>query len=141
MVEAGYEEQQCSGSCARCAHAGKDPLAIARSLKLSAEVSQRRKSTAFRSAMSMLAFYVNRAGSQVPPDQRACLEVAKDELRVFFHRPRQGPVVRRKPRNLYVAQENIGWLGQGRRWVFMSHEAQSIVPANAQRTSGRRCSE
>lgn len=68
-----------------------DPLAIARSLKTSAEVSRRRKTTAFRSAMSMLTFYINRAGSQLTAEQRACLEAAKDELRVLFDRPRQGP--------------------------------------------------
>lgn len=67
-----------------------DPIAIARSLRASAEDSQRRKTTPFRSAMSMLTFYVNRAGSQLPAEQRACLEAAKDELRVLFGRPRQG---------------------------------------------------
>ena len=68
-----------------------DPLAIARSLKASAEASQRRKTTPFRSAMSMLNFYVNRAGRQLPADQRARLDVAKDELRALFGRPRKGP--------------------------------------------------
>jgi hypothetical protein len=67
-----------------------DPVAIAQSLKASAEDSQRRKATPFRSAMSMLTFYVNRAGSQLPAQQRARLEAAKDELRVLFGRPRQG---------------------------------------------------
>lgn len=67
-----------------------DPLAIARSLKASAEASQRRKATPFRSAMSMLNFYVNRAGSQLPADRRACLDAAKDELRVLFGRARKG---------------------------------------------------
>lgn len=67
-----------------------DPRAIALSLKASAEASQRRKSTPFRSAMSMLTFYINRAGSQLPVEQRACLEAAKDELRALFDRPRQG---------------------------------------------------
>jgi len=67
-----------------------DPLAIAQSLKASAEASERRKSTPFRSAMSMLTFYVNRAGSQLPPEQRARLEAAKDELRLLFDRPRRG---------------------------------------------------
>jgi hypothetical protein len=67
-----------------------DPVAIAQSLKASAEASQRRKTTSFRSAMSMLTFYVNRAGSQLAADQRACLEAAKDELRVLFGHPRRG---------------------------------------------------
>ena len=65
-----------------------DTLAIARSLKDSAEASQRRKSTPFRSAMSMLNFYLNRAGKQLSAEQRACLEAAKDELRELFNRPR-----------------------------------------------------
>lgn len=63
-----------------------DPRAIARSLKRSAERSTRRKSDPFRSAMSMLVFYVNRAGRNLPPSQRRVLERAKDELRRLFHR-------------------------------------------------------
>ena len=66
-----------------------DPQAIARSLKASAEASQRRKTTAFRSAMSMLSFYVNRAGRQMSTEKRARLERAKEELRVLFGRPRR----------------------------------------------------
>ena len=66
-----------------------DPVAIARSLKASAEASDRRKSTAFRSAMSMLTFYMNRAGRELAAEQRARLEAAKDELRVLFDRPRR----------------------------------------------------
>jgi hypothetical protein len=61
-----------------------DPQAIARSLKRSAERSQRRKATPFRSAMSMLTFYINRAGRQLPRAQRVRLEAAKDELRALF---------------------------------------------------------
>ena len=75
-----------------------DPLAIAQSLKASADASQRRKTTPFRSAMSMLNFYVNRAGRQLPADQRVRLEVAKDELRVLFGRPRKGPHTPARPR-------------------------------------------
>jgi hypothetical protein len=67
-----------------------DPVAIARSLKASADASRRRKTTPFRSAMSMLNFYINRAGSQLPADRRACLDAAKDELRALYGRPRQG---------------------------------------------------
>ena len=75
-----------------------NPRAIAQSLKASAERSQRRKATPFRSAMSMLSFYINRAGSQLPADQRARLEATKDELRVLFdRRPRQGAEVTGKP--------------------------------------------
>jgi hypothetical protein len=64
-----------------------DPKAIARSLKRSAERSERRKSEPFRSAMSMLTFYINRAGAKLPKRQKAVLEKAKDELRAVFHRP------------------------------------------------------
>lgn len=76
----------------------EDPLAIAQSLKTSAEASQRRKSTPFRSAMSMLTFYLNRAGSQLTAEQRSRLEAAKDELRVLFDRPRQDPPLPAKSR-------------------------------------------
>ena len=61
-----------------------DPKAIARSLKRSAEASPRRRSTPFRSAMSMLTFYINRAGETLGDRQRAVLERAKDELRMAF---------------------------------------------------------
>lgn len=68
-----------------------DPRQIARSLKRSAERSRRRKTDPFRSAMSMLNFYINRAGTQLPKVQRARLEAAKDELRALFDRPRRTP--------------------------------------------------
>jgi Protein of unknown function (DUF3175). len=61
-----------------------DPAKIAASLKQSAERSRKRKSTPFRSAMSMLTFYINRAGKELDPRQRKILEQAKDELRVQF---------------------------------------------------------
>jgi hypothetical protein len=64
----------------------KSPRQIALSLKRSAEASRRRKSTPYRSAMSMLTFYINRAGSNLPDDQRAVLNRAKDELRKAFGR-------------------------------------------------------
>jgi hypothetical protein len=67
-----------------------DPREIALSLKRSAERSHRRRSDPFRSAMSMLTFYINRAGTQLPAARRARLEVAKDELRDLFGRPRRG---------------------------------------------------
>jgi hypothetical protein len=66
-----------------------DPRSIARSLKKSAESSKRRKSDPFRSAMSMLTFYINRAGSQLSDEQRKRLEAAKDELRALFGKPRE----------------------------------------------------
>jgi len=67
----------------------EDPREIARSLKASAEDSKRRKSDPYRSAMSMLTFYINRAGKQLPDEQRARLEAAKDELRDLFGKPRK----------------------------------------------------
>ena len=65
-----------------------DPKSIARSLKRSAERSRRRKADPFRSAMSMLTFYINRAGRTLPKTDRSRLEAAKDELRALFGRPR-----------------------------------------------------
>jgi len=62
----------------------KDPHRIALSLKRSAEHSHRRKSEPYRSAMSMLTFYINRAGSKVGARQRKVLERAKGELRKAF---------------------------------------------------------
>ena len=64
-----------------------DPREIARSLKKSAEDSKRRKSDPYRSAMSMLTFYINRAGKQLTEEQRERLEAAKDELRILFGKP------------------------------------------------------
>jgi hypothetical protein len=68
----------------------KDPRRIARSLKRSAEQSDRRKAPPFRSAMSMLVFYINRAGANLSGAQRRRLEAAKDELRALYGKPRQG---------------------------------------------------
>src|ERR1041384_2533485 len=59
----------------------KDPKRIARSLKRSAERSHRRKSEPYRSAMSMLTFYINRAGDNLSGSQRRVLDRAKRELR------------------------------------------------------------
>jgi hypothetical protein len=64
----------------------RDPKKIARSLKRSARSSKRRKSGAYRSAMSMLTFYINRAGKNLPASRRRVLEKAKDELRIAFGR-------------------------------------------------------
>jgi hypothetical protein len=66
-----------------------DPRAIARSLKRSADRSKRRKSEPFRSAMSMLTFYINRAGKQLSATELRRLEQAKDELRDLYGRPRR----------------------------------------------------
>jgi hypothetical protein len=64
----------------------KDPRRIARSLKRSAEASTQRKTTPFQSAMSMLNFYINRAGKNLDPIQRQVLEQAKQELRRLYKR-------------------------------------------------------
>ena len=63
-----------------------DPKKIAASLKSSAEHSRRRKSEPYRSAMSMLTFYINRAGDNLSARQRNVLEKAKPELRKLFGR-------------------------------------------------------
>ena len=62
------------------------PAAIARSLKRSAEHSHRRKGTPFQTARSMLTFYINRAGKDLPAKDRRKLEAAKGELRKAFGR-------------------------------------------------------
>ncbi len=64
-----------------------DPKEIAASLKRSAEKSEKRKAEPFRSAMSMLTFYINRAGDNLSADRKKVLEDAKDELRQLFGRP------------------------------------------------------
>lgn len=61
-----------------------DPKRIAQSLKRSADQSTRRKLEPFRSAMSMLVFYINRAGSKLDQKQKLILEQAKDELRRLY---------------------------------------------------------
>lgn len=71
-----------------------DPRRIARSLKRSAERSRARKADPFRSAMSMLTFYINRAGDNLSDAQRERLEQAKDELRVLYGRPSHGHATR-----------------------------------------------
>ncbi|MFA9386796.1 MAG: DUF3175 domain-containing protein [Methyloceanibacter sp.] len=68
----------------------EDPKEIAASLKRSADASKRRKADPFRSAMSMLVFYINRAGKNLPDEQRARLEQAKDELRKAFGKATAG---------------------------------------------------
>jgi hypothetical protein len=76
-----------------------DPTRIARSLKRSAERSHRRKSDPYRSAMSMLTFYINRAGDNLGERQRRVLERAKVELRKAFGRDEPSPAKRRARRN------------------------------------------
>jgi hypothetical protein len=64
----------------------RDPRRIAASLKRSAEHSARRKAGAYRSALSMLTFYINRAGKTLPKTQRDRLQRAKTELKRAFGR-------------------------------------------------------
>jgi len=64
-----------------------DPTKIALSLKRSAEQSKRRKTSAYQSAMSILTFYLNRAGKNLPQNRKRVLTQAKVELRKAFGRP------------------------------------------------------
>ena len=66
----------------------EDPRSIARSLKRSADRSKRRKADPFRSAMSMLTFYINRAGRTLSKSRKKRLEAAKEELRGLYGKPR-----------------------------------------------------
>jgi hypothetical protein len=63
-----------------------DPREVARSLRRSAQRSRRRRSEPYASAMSMLTFYINRAGRGLPAERRRVLEAAKDELRKLYGR-------------------------------------------------------
>jgi len=65
----------------------KDPARIAASLKRSAEASSRRKAEPYRSALSMLTFYINRGGKNLPEARKTTLRRAKNELRKAFGRP------------------------------------------------------
>lgn len=80
-----------------------DPRSIARSLKRSAERSSRRKSGSYASAMSMLTFYINRAGKHLPASRKRKLMQAKAELRDLYGRDEPvkaaGSRGRRKPRS------------------------------------------
>ncbi|MBV9909189.1 MAG: DUF3175 domain-containing protein [Hyphomicrobiales bacterium] len=69
--------------------ARSSPSAIAQSLKRSAERSKRRKSTPYQPAMSMLTFYINRAGRNLPAERKRTLEAAKEKLRELFGRRRR----------------------------------------------------
>jgi hypothetical protein len=88
-------KRQWSGRVTRESHAldldqgvftWKDPKRIARSLKRSAQASRNKKTNSFRSALSMLTFYINRAGKNLPAARRRVLMQAKDELRKQFGR-------------------------------------------------------
>jgi hypothetical protein len=65
----------------------KDPVKVARSLKRSSDSSKRRKGTPLQSAMSMLNFYINRAGKKLPASDKKILTAAKDELRQLYGKP------------------------------------------------------
>jgi hypothetical protein len=67
----------------------KSPQGIAKSLKRSADASKRRKAGPFQSAMSMLNFYINRAGRNLSQEDRDRLQSAKEELRKVFGRTRR----------------------------------------------------
>ena len=67
----------------------KDPKRIAQSLKRSAEESKNKKGPPFQSAMSMLNFYINRAGKNLDSEQRRILEKAKKELRIVFRKSKK----------------------------------------------------
>jgi len=87
-----------------------DPRKIALSLKRSAESSRRRKAPPFRSAMSMLTFYMNRAGRNLTAERRAVLDRAKDELRKAFGRRPQarGGASARRPERPAPARRRGG---------------------------------
>jgi hypothetical protein len=74
------------------------PAQIARSLQRSAERSTRRKASPFRSALSMLVFYENRAGKNLPAARRRVLDRAKDELRKLYGRPARRARAHRRAR-------------------------------------------
>jgi hypothetical protein len=95
MTETKRTSKNWSGKVTRESHAlvlergvfeKKDPKKIAESLKRSADSSTRKKGTPFQSAMSMLTFYINRAGKNLPDDQKEILENTKGELRKLFGR-------------------------------------------------------
>lgn len=79
-----FAEQSNAPSIDRELFTNSDPVEIARALKISAEQSRRRRTSPFRSAMSVLSLYINRAGTDLDAKQRLVLEAAKDELRKAF---------------------------------------------------------
>ena len=87
-----------------------DPKRIARSLMRSAAASRSRQSSVYRSAMSMLVFYINRAGRTLDRGQRRILEHAKDELRRLYGKPscRRGEAHDRNAGVLQALQPRMG---------------------------------
>ena len=85
MVGQGHETSDAL-DLERSVFKSEDPHKIALSLKRSAQTSKRRKATPYQSAMSMLNFYINRAGKNLPQKEKQILERAKDELREVFGR-------------------------------------------------------
>jgi uncharacterized protein DUF3175 len=73
-----------------------DPKAIAHELERDAEKSTRRKSSPYRSAMSMLTFYINRAGKNLPAARKKILEDAKQVLREEFGPPKKAGTAKKK---------------------------------------------
>ena len=65
----------------------KDSLKIAKALKQASDTSKKTKGTKFASAMRLLTFYINRAGTKLDPEQKKILNQAKRELRILYHRP------------------------------------------------------
>lgn len=90
MPKNGWSDAVTKGSNALDLEQGvftwKDPRKIAQSLKRSAEISTRRKAAPYASTMSMLNFYINRAGKNLNPGQKKILQQSKIELRKIFHR-------------------------------------------------------
>ena len=100
MFKGLVQHKKCSGEVTKYSNeldlekevfTWKDPCRIAISLKRSAESSTRRKTTPYVSAMSMLNFYINRAGKNLDTGQKLVLEQAKDELRKAFGRSARLP--------------------------------------------------
>jgi hypothetical protein len=75
----------------------RDPKRVAASLKRSADRSKRRKSDPYRSAMSMLNFYINRAGRNLPDSRKRVLERAKDELRRLYGKSSRTAKAKKQP--------------------------------------------
>lgn len=83
-----------------------NPRLIARSLKKSAECSTQRKAGPFQSAMSMLNYYINRAGTRLPAKRKETLEQAKDELRKLYSRKKRQQLQRKNFSKLKSSQSN-----------------------------------
>ena len=95
MAKAKTSPRKWSGKVTRESHAlaledgvfkKDDPAEIAASLKRSADKSTARKSDPYRSALSMLTFYINRAGKNLPASRKKILRRAKGELKEIFHK-------------------------------------------------------